>query len=112
MPSSACASDTLVLHTSPTRRSSDLDDRRDREDEQREDAERRSVETERHERSRGGSREHQGKNCVDVRAVTCRTDDREHRGDDEKRRRSEEHTSELQSPMYLVCRLLLAPATP
>src|SRR5437763_8567667 len=24
-----------------------------------------------------------------------------------KRRRSEEHTSELQSPMYLVCRLLL-----
>src|SRR5437762_4613954 len=24
------------------------------------------------------------------------------------RRRSEEHTSELQSPMYLVCRLLLA----
>src|SRR5437763_616676 len=26
--------------------------------------------------------------------------------------RSEEHTSELQSPMYLVCRLLLAPATP
>src|SRR5437762_1388087 len=26
--------------------------------------------------------------------------------------RSEEHTSELQSPMYLVCRLLLAPAPP
>src|SRR5437762_6260209 len=25
----------------------------------------------------------------------------------EKNRRSEEHTSELQSPMYLVCRLLL-----
>src|SRR5437762_1093558 len=25
--------------------------------------------------------------------------------------RSEEHTSELQSPMYLVCRLLLGPAT-
>src|SRR5437763_7874227 len=25
----------------------------------------------------------------------------------QKRRRSEEHTSELQSPMYLVCRLLL-----
>src|SRR5437763_12294192 len=25
----------------------------------------------------------------------------------EKRSRSEEHTSELQSPMYLVCRLLL-----
>src|SRR5437762_11335958 len=27
--------------------------------------------------------------------------------DARKRRRSEEHTSELQSPMYLVCRLLL-----
>src|SRR5437762_651779 len=26
--------------------------------------------------------------------------------------RSEEHTSELQSPMYLVCRLLLAPPLP
>src|SRR5437762_3944936 len=25
----------------------------------------------------------------------------------ERRKRSEEHTSELQSPMYLVCRLLL-----
>src|SRR5437763_6771916 len=28
-------------------------------------------------------------------------------GDCRKERRSEEHTSELQSPMYLVCRLLL-----
>src|SRR5437879_9859934 len=28
-------------------------------------------------------------------------------GDGRRRRRSEEHTSELQSPMYLVCRLLL-----
>src|SRR5437762_13056561 len=28
-------------------------------------------------------------------------------GRDPARRRSEEHTSELQSPMYLVCRLLL-----
>src|ERR1017187_9358413 len=34
----------------------------------------------------------------------CRTPD-VHRGD--HRHRSEEHTSELQSPMYLVCRLLL-----
>src|SRR5437879_10546257 len=33
--------------------------------------------------------------------------------DDEKdwRKRSEEHTSELQSPMYLVCRLLLEKKT-
>src|SRR5437762_7795897 len=29
------------------------------------------------------------------------------RSADEPRTRSEEHTSELQSPMYLVCRLLL-----
>src|SRR5437879_6930879 len=29
------------------------------------------------------------------------------RGVDDAFRRSEEHTSELQSPMYLVCRLLL-----
>src|SRR5437879_10002469 len=30
-----------------------------------------------------------------------------HSLDDDTRSRSEEHTSELQSPMYLVCRLLL-----
>src|SRR5437879_10262089 len=29
------------------------------------------------------------------------------RADDDHQERSEEHTSELQSPMYLVCRLLL-----
>src|SRR5437762_9736719 len=32
---------------------------------------------------------------------------REHAEHDDLRGRSEEHTSELQSPMYLVCRLLL-----
>src|SRR3712207_7205674 len=31
----------------------------------------------------------------------------EHDGDDDRERRSEEHTSELQSRQYLVCRLLL-----
>src|SRR5437879_11309758 len=36
---------------------------------------------------------------------SARTEDRGQGG--EKCRRSEEHTSELQSPMYLVCRLLL-----
>src|SRR5437764_8365068 len=36
------------------------------------------------------------------RAPRCRRRNRGARG-----RRSEEHTSELQSPMYLVCRLLL-----
>src|SRR5947208_15698727 len=33
--------------------------------------------------------------------------DRGHRGGDGAARRSEEHTSELQSPDHLVCRLLL-----
>src|SRR5437762_9573105 len=36
-----------------------------------------------------------GKNCIFSPSVAA------------KLRRSEEHTSELQSPMYLVCRLLL-----
>src|SRR6476469_10773875 len=39
-------------------------------------------------------------------AVARRTGRHQHRRLD-ARRRSEEHTSELQSPMYLVCRLLL-----
>src|SRR5437764_8680420 len=33
--------------------------------------------------------------------------DRDHKGRSPGLTRSEEHTSELQSPMYLVCRLLL-----
>src|SRR3712207_8356538 len=32
---------------------------------------------------------------------------REHRAEQDRERRSEEHTSELQSRQYLVCRLLL-----
>src|SRR5690348_2071587 len=32
-------------------------------------------------------------------------------GGNDRRRRSEEHTSELQSPVHLVCRLLLDPPT-
>src|SRR5437763_11517440 len=38
-----------------------------------------------------------------VSAVPCGL----RRGDAARKERSEEHTSELQSPMYLVCRLLL-----
>src|SRR5438876_9238297 len=34
-------------------------------------------------------------------------EDRQHRHGDARRNRSEEHTSELQSPVHLVCRLLL-----
>src|SRR5437879_10081594 len=36
-----------------------------------------------------------------------RRDLRSRRADRDRKSRSEEHTSELQSPMYLVCRLLL-----
>src|SRR5437879_7843401 len=39
--------------------------------------------------------------------VTLRPVLRESMGENSRARRSEEHTSELQSPMYLVCRLLL-----
>src|SRR5437764_7616767 len=41
-------------------------------------------------------------------STTCRRRPRNsRRGSDVFDKRSEEHTSELQSPMYLVCRLLL-----
>src|SRR5437762_11298584 len=40
-------------------------------------------------------------------ALRLHADDLHLRRDLLRRRRSEEHTSELQSPMYLVCRLLL-----
>src|SRR5437762_10722225 len=66
------------LHSFPTRRSSDLDDREA-------------------DRARPGPRHRAGKAAPRARR------DRDRRRDD----RSEEHTSELQSPMYLVCRLLL-----
>src|SRR5437879_10548470 len=38
---------------------------------------------------------------------TYRADEKLEQAVIDKRERSEEHTSELQSPMYLVCRLLL-----
>src|SRR5437879_11178707 len=44
-----------------------------------------------------------GRDGAAVRRSGVHQDDRVLRGDG----RSEEHTSELQSPMYLVCRLLL-----
>src|SRR2546425_7117908 len=39
--------------------------------------------------------------------TTCRSRSRQERGSASRARRSEEHTSELQSLAYLVCRLLL-----
>src|SRR5437764_8802573 len=41
------------------------------------------------------------------RAERCRRGDARRARRQSTRQRSEEHTSELQSPMYLVCRLLL-----
>src|SRR5687767_15272383 len=61
-------------------------------------------------RSRAGARSagRVGRRALGVRAVRaggrCR---RVRRGDPRARARSEEHTSELQSLAYLVCRLLL-----
>src|SRR3712207_8310578 len=47
---------------------------------------------------------HAGRNHVDANAFTC---DLECQRAGETQDRSEEHTSELQSRQYLVCRLLL-----
>src|SRR3712207_8085278 len=58
------------------------------------------------------SREHRAKRSVLARAVERRVGvpplDRLHRAERDVAERSEEHTSELQSRQYLVCRLLLA----
>src|SRR5437879_9550762 len=77
--SSACPADDRALHSFPTRRSSDLDQQRRREYF---DWARRVVD--------GVRGAHAGLEKAFDAAY-----------------RSEEHTSELQSPMYLVCRLLL-----
>src|SRR5690348_4602677 len=111
MPSSACSRDLRDLHSFPTRRSSDL-------------ALCGMAMTER-----------QGGSDVRVNTTTARSvGDGEYVLDGAKWfcsapmstiflvlaqapaglscfLRSEEHTSELQSPVHLVCRLLLAPAT-
>src|SRR5437762_9448871 len=47
-----------------------------------------------------------GERALARRSDVCRSDDGA-AGDERNIKRSEEHTSELQSPMYLVCRLLL-----
>src|SRR5207248_11271258 len=78
-----------ALHSSPTRRSSDL-------------AERPRASRERNAQlgARGAGR------CPRCRRSKSRRT-RDTRGAGECRERSEEHTSELQSPYDLVCRLLL-----
>src|SRR5436189_3427994 len=49
----------------------------------------------------------EGEDPPDERAAGLHPDRVRPRGSAAAGRRSEEHTSELQSPMYLVCRLLL-----
>src|SRR5437762_4116729 len=75
----------LDLHSFPTRRSSDLDDAGDE----------RELHIHQHRNQQRRRREGNGE-AQNGRVVP---------------RRSEEHTSELQSPMYLVCRLLLEKKT-
>src|SRR5690348_17915731 len=53
----------------------------------------------------GRGHKHDGERREQHREVGRR--EREPRAPRERRRRSEEHTSELQSPVHLVCRLLL-----
>src|SRR5256885_7387733 len=51
---------------------------------------------------------HRGDNAGPAAGVAqTEIDQRQKAGDDQKELRSEEHTSELQSPCNLVCRLLL-----
>src|SRR5688500_5449987 len=111
MPSSACSRHLRHPSSFPTRRSSDLPDpdvcrpvdgararRRRRRSESLRDAEVLALPF------RGGQRQRQGiprrrrqeAHCRRLKTVDYR---------------SEEHTSELQSPCNLVCRLLLVPAT-
>src|SRR5437764_4220206 len=61
-------------------------------------------------RERGGVAAHTAGNVERRRAgdrVGVARRQHQHGGDAHRQARSEEHTSELQSPMYLVCRLLL-----
>src|SRR5207244_10906856 len=85
--------DPRALHPFPTRRSSDL-----RADAARGDADRRPGAGESDLGGRRGRKDH-------ARARRHQAAPRAVRG------RSEEHTSELQSPDHLVCRLLLAKKT-
>src|SRR5258708_30293928 len=57
-------------------------------------------------RSRVGSDPRKSENCRTSRSLHVRSDG-QRRSSGIRDRRSEEHTSELQSPDHLVCRLLL-----
>src|SRR5437879_7659290 len=87
------ASHTRYLHAFPTRRSSDLDRANHQQSRNRRRIDARCV-----------------PRCL-AKSVDVRSGGRFRRRMDHEsgalQSRSEEHTSELQSPMYLVCRLLL-----
>src|SRR5262245_45573497 len=112
MPSSACCCDTLALHSFPTRRSSDLAGDADDSPRLRGDADELHDRIGPHQLPVDGvligeqalrealTHDHDlfGASTIGLREVASG--------------RSEEHTSELQSLRHLVCRLLLAAATP
>src|SRR5947209_4042149 len=111
MPSSACSGDHLDLHSFPTRRSSDLTRIGSLPGRGRIGARTPVALTTRESllrarQSRFLPRPKTARERADILITHLLQALR-----DESRSRSEEHTSELQSRQYLVCRLLLAPAT-
>src|SRR5437879_212729 len=109
MPSSACSSSHVAPLSFPTRRSSDLL----RQAGARAVTRGRTAVPARHVGHRRRDSRGRGRALRPGRATTVvcgvRTPPARDQHDGDCHRRSEEHTSELQSPMYLVCRLLLAP---
>src|SRR5437762_3397168 len=112
MPSSSCFAHPRVPHSFPTRRSSDLEGRAHRLLGPRAPQACVYVGPDGaprvHRAGRAGGSERGAALLQAPRAALCRARQRRQRSSP----RSEEHTSELQSPMYLVCRLLLASPTP
>src|SRR5262245_42957734 len=111
MPSSACCGDRLDLHSFPTRRSSDLLSRREgtrRNTRFIEDAAVRPEQmAEFIRRMRALLKKYDVQAAIFGHAGDCNL----HCNPMLNQKRSEEHTSELQSLRHLVCRLLLAAAT-
>src|SRR5947209_874548 len=111
MPSSACSCHHPYVHSFPTRRSSDLVLRTLGEGEE-QLLERRRLRRQGHDQRAGLD---QRLRELRDRVLAVRGEQHlsllEARVLDARLSRSEEHTSELQSRQYLVCRLLPAPAT-
>src|SRR5262245_53923855 len=112
MPSSACSAAPLALHSFPTRRSSDLPQRRRRPGaiRGRFDELLLVAAVAEYVQDARSSQVLEARLGVGVRFE--RLVQLEVVNEDADARRSEEHTSELQSLRHLVCRLLLAPPPP